>query len=84
MSVAQWLRRQVVALEIEGSTPSTHPTPLQAFHITAEALRTREFRVRDLNHGIYGLITVIIKSIILVQYVTLRGSSVTSPLFYQC
>ena len=25
VGVAQWLRRQVVALEIEGSTPSTHP-----------------------------------------------------------
>ena len=26
VGVAQWLRRQVVALEIEGSNPSTHPT----------------------------------------------------------
>ncbi len=25
VSVAQWLRRQVVALEIEGSNPSVHP-----------------------------------------------------------
>ena len=26
VSVAKWLRRQVVALEIEGSNPFTHPT----------------------------------------------------------
>jgi hypothetical protein len=26
VSVAKWLRRQVVALEIEGSNPSVHPT----------------------------------------------------------
>lgn len=25
VGVAQWLRRQVVALKIEGSIPSTHP-----------------------------------------------------------
>ena len=28
VSVAKWLRRQVVALEIEGSNPFAHPTPL--------------------------------------------------------
>jgi hypothetical protein len=26
VSVAQWLRRQVVALEIVGSNPTVHPT----------------------------------------------------------
>ncbi len=26
MSVAEWLRRQVVALEIVGSNPTVHPT----------------------------------------------------------
>ena len=27
VGVAEWLRRQVVALEIEGSNPSVHPNP---------------------------------------------------------
>ena len=26
VGVAEWLRRQVVALEVEGSNPSAHPT----------------------------------------------------------
>ena len=29
VGVAEWLRRQVVALEIEGSNPSVHPTLMQ-------------------------------------------------------
>ncbi len=29
VSVVKWLRRQVVALEIEGSNPFAHPTALQ-------------------------------------------------------
>ena len=29
VSVVKWLRRQVVALEIEGSNPFAHPTTFQ-------------------------------------------------------
>ena len=35
VGVAQWLRRQVVALEIEGSNPFTHPI----FQLTVVSLR---------------------------------------------
>ena len=35
VGVAKWLRRQVVALEIEGSNPSAHPTPSKTKHVIA-------------------------------------------------
>ena len=38
VSVAKWLRRQVVALEIEGSNPFAHPI----FTITNMSLSTPE------------------------------------------
>ena len=39
VGVAEWLRRQVVALEIEGSNPSVHPNPLSVVDVSLRELR---------------------------------------------
>ena len=46
VSVAEWLRRQVVALENEGSNPSTHPT------LSAPIAQRTEHRSSDLAFDI--------------------------------